>query len=95
MTLTTGQWFVVAGYSLITIGVCTVIGCWIYNKVDGLNREIERLTRANTKMREYIAKMDKDGWERPPVKRRRNNLDQTREIHVKKNDQAGLDHWDG
>lgn len=94
MTLTTNQWMVVGGYTLISLGICTAIGGWVYTKLDFLNREVDRLARKNAKMQDYIDKRDKDGWERPPVKRQ-NGLDMTREIHIKKHGMAGLEHWDG
>ena len=79
--MTTTRWFVIV-YCLVVIGLMVAGLIYLWFKCDRLARENDQLRRAGRKMQAYIAKRDKDGWERPPVRRRRNNLDQTREFRM-------------
>lgn len=62
--MTVIEWSIVA-YICTSVVATMVLIVWLYVNNDNLRREVDRLTRSNDKMKTYIAKRDKDRWERP------------------------------
>lgn len=73
---------IAGGYTLMSLGLCTALAWWVYTKFDTLNREVDRLTRANAKSQAYIDQRDADGWQRPKIQRKSRDLDMTRQMVI-------------